>query len=215
MGTPWFPITSPCPACCHSTAIWLARCGPPGSVAMSCAVPKPAPAGGGVLGATAAPATVAGRAATLRARTRPPEPARGPPSAPAPRGEPPATPSGSRPGGRERPRFRLPPAPGDPAAPCSLSRPRREQGFGPRHREGLVGSPPVPQEHHPVGPRSQLRVVGDHHRGHAALARGVDQPHDPLAVDRIERPRGLVGTEQVGLPDHGPGYGHPLPLAAG
>ena len=36
---------------------------------MSCAVPKPAPAGGGVLVATAAPMTVAASATTMSART--------------------------------------------------------------------------------------------------------------------------------------------------
>ena len=36
---------------------------------MSCAVPKPAPAGGGVLVATAAPTTVAASATTMSART--------------------------------------------------------------------------------------------------------------------------------------------------
>ena len=36
---------------------------------MSCAVPKPAPAGGGVLVATAAPTTVAASATTMRAST--------------------------------------------------------------------------------------------------------------------------------------------------
>jgi hypothetical protein len=52
-----------------------AGCGLPGfaaagwNVAMSWAVPKPAPAGGGVLVATAAPTTVAASATTISART--------------------------------------------------------------------------------------------------------------------------------------------------
>ena len=69
MATAWFSMTSTRPTACCSTAIWLARCGLPGSVAISCAVPKPAPAGGGVLVATAAPMTVAASATTMSART--------------------------------------------------------------------------------------------------------------------------------------------------
>ena len=79
-----FSITSTRPKRCSSAAIWLARwlpgfwppgCGLPGfgpagwNVARSWAVPKPAPAGGGVLVATAAPTTVAASATTISART--------------------------------------------------------------------------------------------------------------------------------------------------
>ena len=43
----------------------------------------------------------------------------------------------------------------------------------------------------------------------------VDQPHDRLAVGRVQRARRLVGQQQPVLADHGAGDGHPLPLAAG
>ncbi len=66
----WFSITSRRPKRRCSAAIWLACCGPPlAKVAMSWAVPKPAPAGGGVSVATAAPMTVAASATTMSART--------------------------------------------------------------------------------------------------------------------------------------------------
>src|SRR5271166_6894286 len=50
MATVWFSMTSTRPKRCSSAAIWLASRGPPENVAMSCAVPKPAPAGGGRVG---------------------------------------------------------------------------------------------------------------------------------------------------------------------
>ena len=79
----------------------------------------------------------------------------------------------------------------------------------------LVGDPAVTQEYHPVGPRGELCVVGDHNRGHpAVLARLVHQTHDRLGVARVERAGGLVGQQQPALSDHGAGDRHPLPFAA-
>ena len=57
---------------------------------------------------------------------------------------------------------------------------RREKRFGTGGGRRLVDRPPVAQEHHPVRPRGQLRVVRHHHRGHTPLAGVVDQPHDRL-----------------------------------
>ena len=97
----------------------------------------------------------------------------------------------------------------------ALTRARCEQRLGPGGGTGLVGHAPVAQEHHPVGPRGQLRVVGHHHPGHAPLARGADQAHHRLRVDRVQRARRLVGQQQAPLPHHRPGDRHPLALAAG
>ena len=41
-----------------------------------------------------------------------------------------------------------------------------------------------------------------------------DQAHDGLGVGGVERAGGLVGQEQLSPPDHGPGDGDPLALAA-
>ena len=90
-----------------------------------------------------------------------------------------------------------------------------EQRLGAGGRRGLVDDPPVAEEHHPVGPRRQLGVVGDDHAGHPSLARGPDQPHDRLAVGRVEGARGLVGQQQVAVADDGSGDGDPLAFAAG
>ena len=84
-----------------------------------------------------------------------------------------------------------------------------------RARRLLLDHAPVPQEHHPVGPRGQLRVVGHHHDGQAALARPVQQAHDLLGVRRVQRAGRLVGQHQLALTDHRAGDRHPLPLAAG
>ena len=43
---------------------------------------------------------------------------------------------------------------------------------GPARRHRLVDDTPVAKEHHPVGPRRQLRIVRDHDAGHTALTRG-------------------------------------------
>src|ERR1019366_516597 len=100
-----------------------------------------------------------------RAGWPPPRPrsAPGPATAAATHGGTAATPSGSRPGARERPRCRFPSGPAVRAAPCSLVLLLYEERLGARRWHGLVGYPPVPEEHHPVGPRGQLGVVGHHH----------------------------------------------------
>ena len=88
-----------------------------------------------------------------------------------------------------------------------------EQRLGARTRRGLVDHAPVAQEHDPVGPRRQLGVVGHDDPGHAAFARGADQPHDAFAVDGVQRPGRLVGEQQPAVADHGAGDRHPLTLA--
>ena len=89
-----------------------------------------------------------------------------------------------------------------------------------RERIGNVGgdvvdSSPVAEEDHPVGPRGEVGVVGDHDRGHAALAGVEDHPHHRLAVGRVERTRWLVGEEELALADDGASDGDTLALAAG
>ena len=70
MAMVWFSMTSVRPKRCCSAAISLARCGSgPLNVAASAAVPNPAPAGGGVSVATAAPRIVAATATVMSART--------------------------------------------------------------------------------------------------------------------------------------------------
>ena len=79
----------------------------------------------------------------------------------------------------------------------------------------MAGHPPVAQEHYPVGPGGQLRVVGHHHRGHAPLACLVQQPHHLAGVHRVQRAGRLVGQQQPAVPHHRAGDRYPLPLAAG
>ncbi len=86
---------------------------------------------------------------------------------------------------------------------------------GALRRHGLVDDAPVPQEHDPVGPGGELRVVGDDDRGHAPVAGGENHAHHGLAVDRIQCARRLVGEEQVPIADDGAGDRNPLALAAG
>ena len=93
--------------------------------------------------------------------------------------------------------------------------PRREERFGAGRPGGLAGHPPVAQEHHPVGPGGQLRVVGHHHRGHAPLAGLVQQPHHLVRVHRVQGAGRLVGQHQAAVPHHRAGDGDPLPLAPG
>ena len=52
-------------------------------------------------------------------------------------------------------------------------RPGVSKDFRARRRERLVDDAPVAQEDHAVGPRGELRVVGDHDGRHAALAGGA------------------------------------------
>ena len=63
-----FSITLTRPKRCARAAICADRWGPGPSVAMSAAVPKPAPGAGGVLVATAEPTKVAATATVIRAR---------------------------------------------------------------------------------------------------------------------------------------------------
>ena len=79
----------------------------------------------------------------------------------------------------------------------------------------VVDGSPVTDEDHPVGPRGEVGVVGDHDRGDAALAGVEDHPHHDLAVGRVERTRWLVGEEELALADHGSSDGDPLALTAG
>ena len=73
----------------------------------------------------------------------------------------------------------------------------------------------VAEEDDPVGPGSEVGVVGDDDRGDPAVARVEDHLHHGLAVRRVERPRRLVGEEEVALADHGASDRDPLALAAG
>ena len=79
----------------------------------------------------------------------------------------------------------------------------------------MVDDAAVAKEDHPVGPRREVRVVGDDDRGDPAFAGVADHRHHGLAVRRVERARRFVGEEEVTLADHGPGDRNPLPLAAG
>ena len=88
----------------------------------------------------------------------------------------------------------------------------RDSGPG---RDGLVGHPAVAQEHHPVRPGRELRVVRHHDRGHpGVLARVVEQAHHRLGVDRVERAGRLVGQQQPPFAHHRPRDRDPLPFAA-
>jgi rod shape-determining protein MreB and related proteins len=58
-----------------------------------------------------------------------------------------------------------------------------EQGLRAGSRGGAIGDTAVPEEHDPVCPGGELRVVRHDDRGHAAAARLVDEPHHGLAVD--------------------------------
>jgi hypothetical protein len=57
--------------------------------------------------------------------------------------------------------------------------------------------------------------VRDHDAGDTALARRAQQPHDRLAVDRVERAGRLVGEDQAAVADDRPCDRDPLPLAPG
>jgi len=67
----------------------------------------------------------------------------------------------------------------------------------------MAGHPPVAQQHYPVGPGGQLRVVGHHHRGHAPLACLVQQPHhhvrDAHGITMLSIMPGIIlGIKMVG-----------------
>ena len=93
--------------------------------------------------------------------------------------------------------------------------PAASSDSGPGGATGLVDDAAVAQEHDAVGPRRELRVVGDDDAGDAALRGGAQQAHDRLAVDRVERAGRLVGEQQPALADDRPGDRDPLALAAG
>ena len=76
-----------------------------------------------------------------------------------------------------------------------------EQRLGPGGRAGLVDDAAVAEEHDAVGPRRELGVVGDDDAGGAAPACVAEQPHDGLAVHRVERAGRLVGEQQAALAD--------------
>jgi hypothetical protein len=52
------------------------------------------------------------------------------------------------------------------------------------------------------------------HQGQPGAVGLLEQLHDLLRGGGVERPGGLVGQQQPGLGDEGPGDGHPLLLAA-
>ena len=96
-----------------------------------------------------------------------------------------------------------------------LCAPGASSDSGPSGGDGLVDDATVTQEHDPVGPRRQLRVVGDDDPATPRLARREQEPHHRLAVDRVERARRLVGQQQMALAHDGAGDRDPLALAAG
>src|SRR5262249_53899505 len=55
-----------------------------------------------------------------------------------------------------------------------------------------------------------VALVGDDDDGVAVLVQLLEQPHDLLARGRVEVARGLVGQEDRGVHDQGPGDRHPL-----
>jgi hypothetical protein len=72
----------------------------------------------------------------------------------------------------------------------------------------LVDDASIAKEDHPVGPRSELGVEGNHHGGHATMTGGQDQAHDCLGVGGVERAGGLVSEKQLPSADHGAGGIH-------
>ena len=80
---------------------------------------------------------------------------------------------------------------------------------------GLIDDPPVTQEHHPIGPRRQLGVVGDDDTRDAAFAGLADQAHHRLTVDRVQGTGRFICQQQVPLADHRASDSHTLPLPAG
>ncbi len=90
-----------------------------------------------------------------------------------------------------------------------------QQALRADRRNGLISHPPVPQEHHPVGPGGVPYVVGHQHDRAARRAPLREQFHHRLSAERIERTGRLVGQQQRPAPDHGPGDRYPLLLATG
>ena len=73
----------------------------------------------------------------------------------------------------------------------------------------------VPDEEDPLGVAGGLGGVGDHEDG---LALGVDlleEGEEAVGGPAVQGPGGLVGQDDPGLGDEGPGHRHPLLLAAG
>ena len=85
-----------------------------------------------------------------------------------------------------------------------------------RRRVGeLVDDLAVGEEDDPVGVRRPAGVVGDHDDGLAELGHRPAQERQHLGRRvRVEVARGLVGEDQVGPVDQGPGAGAALLLAA-
>ena len=74
----------------------------------------------------------------------------------------------------------------------------------------------VGQEHHPVGIGRAVGVVGDHDDGLAELGHRAAQEGQHLGGGvRVQVARRLVGEDQLGPADEGPGAGAALLLAAG
>ena len=95
--------------------------------------------------------------------------------------------------------------------PLSLSR----TAVGGRF-EHLVDDLPVGEEDHPVGVGGGVGVVGDHDDGLAELAHRVAQETEHLGAGAgVEVAGRLVGEDDLGPGDQGPGAGDPLLLAAG
>ena len=91
---------------------------------------------------------------------------------------------------------------------------RREQRLRAGRGHCLIHDAPVAQEHDPVGPRRELRVVGDHHSRDTALARGADEADHQLGIRGIECAGRLVREQQVSIPHHRACDRDALPLAA-
>ena len=66
-----------------------------------------------------------------------------------------------------------------------------------------------------MGTGCQLRVVSHHHDRLSCITEGNQQTQDILADLRIQVTRWLVGKQDGGAVDQGPGDRHPLPLASG
>ena len=96
-----------------------------------------------------------------------------------------------------------PPAPAADGATgrAHAGSPAGEERLRPGGRQRLVDEAAVAEEHDTVGPRRQLRLVGDDDAGRAAAAHVAQQAHHRLAVDRVERAGRFVGQHQAALAD--------------
>src|SRR4051794_755562 len=85
-------------------------------------------------------------------------------------------------------------------------------GFG-RGGDELVDEAAVGEDDDPVGVAGGSEVVGDHHDGLAELPhRAAHEGEDLGPAAAVEVAGRLVGEDDLGLADQGPGHGHPLLL---